>query len=60
MSKRKENGVTMHYAGVQVDMCQDFAIDENWDDDTTYRFLQQIAMYADGASEQYKPEWAKR
>lgn len=58
--KREENAVTLYFAGKQVDDAQDFAIDMDWDDDTTYRFLIQVSVYAEQASKQYEPEWARR
>ena len=59
-TKHEENAVTLYFAGQQVDDAQDFAIDMDWDDDTTYRFLIQVSVYAEQAAEQYEPEWARR
>jgi hypothetical protein len=34
-------------------------VKNGWDEDTTYRFLMQISVYAASAAEDYAPEWSK-
>ncbi len=60
MSRHYENELTIHFAGQHVDDAQDFAADQDWDDDTTYRFLVQLSLYAGVAADQYRPEAERR